>query len=262
MELIDYIESKRDDHLNELKEFLRIPSVSTKSEHKPDIERAARWVAEKLRAAGLEKRRNRSHEDAPACLRRIAARPRASRPFSSMVTTTCSRRSRSICGPLPHSNPPSATAIFSAAARPTTKDRSTSTSRRSRPCERVSGKLPINVKVMIEGEEEVGSVNLWDFVRQNRDAAEGRCARGLRHVHAREGRSLDHIRPARLELLSDRNHGPGAGSSLGSFRWRRSESDHDPCRDDRQAARQEFPRADSGLLRSMSSHFRARSARR
>src|SRR5580700_4390349 len=55
MELIGYIDSKRDDHLNELKEFLRIPSVSTKGEHKPDIERAAHWVAEKLRAAGMQK---------------------------------------------------------------------------------------------------------------------------------------------------------------------------------------------------------------
>src|ERR1700675_30937 len=54
MNLREYIESRRDEHLNELKEFLRIPSVSTKSEHKPDIERAAHWVAEKLRAAGLE----------------------------------------------------------------------------------------------------------------------------------------------------------------------------------------------------------------
>jgi len=52
MNLIDYIESKREEHLNELKEFLRIPSVSTKSEHKPDIERAAQWVADKLRTAG------------------------------------------------------------------------------------------------------------------------------------------------------------------------------------------------------------------
>src|SRR6202046_4184341 len=54
MDLIDYIESRREENLNELKEFLRIPSVSTKSEHKPDIEKAAQWVAEKLRAAGLE----------------------------------------------------------------------------------------------------------------------------------------------------------------------------------------------------------------
>jgi acetylornithine deacetylase/succinyl-diaminopimelate desuccinylase-like protein len=54
MELIDYIESKRENHLEELEEFLRIPSVSAKSEHKPDIEKAASWVADKLRLAGLE----------------------------------------------------------------------------------------------------------------------------------------------------------------------------------------------------------------
>src|SRR5271168_5463294 len=54
MELIEYIESRREEHLKELEEFLRIPSVSAQSEHKPDIERAAKWVAEKLRAAGLD----------------------------------------------------------------------------------------------------------------------------------------------------------------------------------------------------------------
>src|SRR5712692_5574960 len=54
MDLTQYIESKRDAHLNELFEFLRIPSVSTKSEHKADIGRAARWVEDKLRGAGLQ----------------------------------------------------------------------------------------------------------------------------------------------------------------------------------------------------------------
>src|SRR5579859_6509023 len=55
MGVIEHIESKQSEHLEELKELLRIPSVSAKSEHRPDIERAARWVAEKLRAAGLER---------------------------------------------------------------------------------------------------------------------------------------------------------------------------------------------------------------
>src|SRR6202142_3033480 len=55
MSFLDYIESHRDQNLAELTEFLRIPSVSTKSEHKPDIERAANWLAEKLRDAGMEK---------------------------------------------------------------------------------------------------------------------------------------------------------------------------------------------------------------
>ncbi len=31
---------------------------------------------------------------------------------------------------------------------------------------KTAGKLPINLKVMIEGEEEVGSVSLWDFVKR------------------------------------------------------------------------------------------------
>src|ERR1700737_3192595 len=54
MNLTDYIDSKRDEHLSELFEFLKIPSVSAQSDHKPDIERAAKWVADRLGAAGLE----------------------------------------------------------------------------------------------------------------------------------------------------------------------------------------------------------------
>src|SRR5260370_15103526 len=55
MNLAEFIEGQRDHHLAELCEFLRIPSVSAKSEHKPDIERGARWVADHLRAAGFKK---------------------------------------------------------------------------------------------------------------------------------------------------------------------------------------------------------------
>src|SRR5215831_11935468 len=54
MNLAEFIEEKRDQHLEELCDFLRIPTVSAKSEHKPDIEKGARWVAERLRAAGFE----------------------------------------------------------------------------------------------------------------------------------------------------------------------------------------------------------------
>jgi acetylornithine deacetylase/succinyl-diaminopimelate desuccinylase-like protein len=33
----------------------------------------------------------------------------------------------------------------------------------------VNGKFPINVKILIEGEEEVGSVSLWDYVQKNKE---------------------------------------------------------------------------------------------
>src|SRR6201990_1265469 len=35
--------------------------------------------------------------------------------------------------------------------------------------QKVNGKFPINVKVLIEGEEEVGSVSLWDYVQKNKE---------------------------------------------------------------------------------------------
>src|SRR5437868_14137353 len=54
MTLAEFIDSHRDQNLAELNDFLRIPSVSAKSEHKPDIERAARWVADNLRSAGFQ----------------------------------------------------------------------------------------------------------------------------------------------------------------------------------------------------------------
>ena len=168
MNLIEYIESRRDENLNELKEFLRIPSVSTKSEHKADIERAAHWVAEKLRAAGLEN-----------------------------VEITPTKMHPLVYGESLHA-PGKPTILFyghydvqpaepldlwtSPAFEPTVRDgklfgRGTADDKGQvhihikalEALKHQDGKLPLNVKVMIEGEEEVGSVSLWDFVQSNRE---------------------------------------------------------------------------------------------
>src|SRR5438270_598947 len=49
-----YFEQHRDEYLEGLKTFLRIPSISTLSEHKPDIRKAAEFVRESLEKAGLD----------------------------------------------------------------------------------------------------------------------------------------------------------------------------------------------------------------
>lgn len=49
-----YFQNNREQHLNELKELLAIPSISALSEHKADVNRAAAWLEEKLKSAGLE----------------------------------------------------------------------------------------------------------------------------------------------------------------------------------------------------------------
>lgn len=53
-EALRYLESHRDDFIRRLFDFLRIPSVSTLPEHQADIERAAGWCADLLRGAGLQ----------------------------------------------------------------------------------------------------------------------------------------------------------------------------------------------------------------
>lgn len=50
-----YLEEHRQQHLDELFDLLRIPSVSALPEHQGDIQRAAEWVADKLRAIGVPK---------------------------------------------------------------------------------------------------------------------------------------------------------------------------------------------------------------
>ncbi|MGM1046086.1 MAG: dipeptidase [Bacillota bacterium] len=49
-----YFAEHRETHLNELKEWLSIPSISALSEHKDDVAKAAEWLADKLTVAGLE----------------------------------------------------------------------------------------------------------------------------------------------------------------------------------------------------------------
>jgi acetylornithine deacetylase/succinyl-diaminopimelate desuccinylase-like protein len=53
---MNYYEQHHDAYLEGLKTFLRIPSISTLSEHKPDIQRAAEFVRGELDAPGWSRR--------------------------------------------------------------------------------------------------------------------------------------------------------------------------------------------------------------
>ena len=51
---VDFARSNQKRFLGELKDLLRIPSVSTLEEHKPDVQKAAEFVADDLRRIGME----------------------------------------------------------------------------------------------------------------------------------------------------------------------------------------------------------------
>ena len=47
------IDREKGRYLAELKEYLRIPSISTDPDYKGDVDRCADWLVGKLQAAGL-----------------------------------------------------------------------------------------------------------------------------------------------------------------------------------------------------------------
>ena len=59
-----YLTAQRARHRTELDEFLRIPSVSAKSEHREDMQRAATWLVDRMIEAGLQILLNIDHRGA------------------------------------------------------------------------------------------------------------------------------------------------------------------------------------------------------
>lgn len=55
--VLQRVDSRRDDHLEELKDYLRIPSISTDPEYRDDVLRCSDWLVGKMEAAGLSAER-------------------------------------------------------------------------------------------------------------------------------------------------------------------------------------------------------------
>ena len=51
--ILGYLDSHRDEHVDQLVEFLKIPSISSQSDHDQDTRRAASFVADELKELGL-----------------------------------------------------------------------------------------------------------------------------------------------------------------------------------------------------------------
>src|SRR6202158_4456453 len=167
MNLSDYIDGHRDQHLAELCEFLRIPSVSAKSEHKPDIERGANWVAGNLRAAGFK-----NIEIVPTGLHPLVYAESLEAPGKPTVLFY-GHYDVQPAEPLelwtsPAFQPESRNGNLYGRGTADDKGQVHIHLKALQSLHKINGKLPINIKVLIEGEEEVGSVSLWDYVQANK----------------------------------------------------------------------------------------------
>jgi acetylornithine deacetylase/succinyl-diaminopimelate desuccinylase-like protein len=153
--------------VEELKAFLRFPSISTQPEHAPDLDSCAEWLREKLSSIGLET----AIHSTPGSPVVIAATPR-----DPAKRTVLIYGHYDVQPPEPlegWTTPPFEPRIEEGRiyARGASDNKGQILAHILGVAEtlREKGSLPVNVIFLIEGEEEIGSPNLEEFLREHRE---------------------------------------------------------------------------------------------
>lgn len=154
--------------LDELKEFVSIPSISTDPSAEADIQRAAEWVAERLRSMEIDNvqifptprhpvvygESLKAGSDKPTALFYGHYDVQPPEPLDLWLSPPFepTQRGENLYG-RGASDMKGQVIVFLSAMQATVK----------------AGELPINVKFIIEGEEEIGSPNLAQFIESHKN---------------------------------------------------------------------------------------------
>ena len=166
--VIEYIEKNHDRYLEELKEFLKIPSVSTDASHAQDVKNAAEYVGQQLQKAGME---------------RVEIFPTPGHPIVYGERITNEEKPTVLVYGHYDVQPVDPIELWqSPPFEPTVRDgelyaRGAADDKgqmfihfKSAEAYIECGKqLPVNIKYLIEGEEEIGSPNLNSFIDSHSD---------------------------------------------------------------------------------------------
>ncbi|WP_442593602.1 dipeptidase [Neobacillus sp. D3-1R] len=166
--IVTYLSENREKHLNELKEFLAIPSISSLPEHKEDVQKAAQWMANSLTGIGMEKVEIHQTKGHPVVTGEWL------KAEGSPTVLIYGHYDVQPVDPL-HlwDSPPFEAEIRNEKiyARGSSDDKGQVFMhvKALQAILETTGTLPINVKFLIEGEEEVGSPNLPSFVEEHKE---------------------------------------------------------------------------------------------
>ena len=166
--VLDHIDAQHDRSREELFEFLRIPSVSARSEHRDDTRRAAAWLQDRMRDIGLETSLHDTDghpivlgewrgngEDAPTLLiygHYDVQPPEPLDEWSSPPFEPTERDGRIYARGSADDKGQLYMHVKALEALAATRDR-----------------LPVNLVLLAEGEEEIGSPHLVPFVDEHRE---------------------------------------------------------------------------------------------
>ncbi|MEW5718355.1 MAG: M20/M25/M40 family metallo-hydrolase [Chloroflexota bacterium] len=164
---IQYARNNRERYLAELKELLAIPSISTLSQHKPDIQRAAEWLTKQIAGMGFQNVAILPTTGHPAVYGEYLRAPGKPtilvyghydvQPVDPLNEWTTPPFEPTVRGEN----------IFARGA----SDNKGQIFAAIKALEALSKNegLPLNVKFLIEGEEEIGSPSMATFVAQHKD---------------------------------------------------------------------------------------------
>jgi len=167
--IIKYIETNKERYLEELKDFLRIPSISNEEANKGDIIKAAAWLESHLKIIGMENVKVFETEGHPIV---YCDWLKAGNDVPTVIVY--GHYDVQPVDPLElWTDPPfepvvKGNKIF---ARGSADDKGQIFIHiKSLEAHlKNNGKLPVNIKVIFEGEEEIGSVNLGKFIEAEKE---------------------------------------------------------------------------------------------
>jgi acetylornithine deacetylase/succinyl-diaminopimelate desuccinylase-like protein len=168
---ITYAEQHQTEFLDDLKTWLRIPSISTKDDHKPYVRQAAEWVADHCRALGFTRVEifdTARHPivyaewlgagDAPTVLAygHYDVQPAGDEAKWTMTDGKAFE-------PQVHDG------ILYGRGSADDKGQVFMHLKTFEALMKTTGTFPINLKLLLEGEEEIGSTNLVPFIENHKD---------------------------------------------------------------------------------------------
>ncbi len=163
---VAYVNNHRDALLDDLKAFLRIPSISTLPKHKADMRRAAQFVAEQMKAAGMKRTKQiRAIEGHPALVygESLAA---PGKPTVLMYGHYDVQPVDPISlWQSPPFEPEVRNGNIYARGAVDDKGQMLALLKAVEAITQTEGALPVNVKVLIEGEEECGGAAIEAYVK-------------------------------------------------------------------------------------------------
>ncbi|MEE9187055.1 MAG: dipeptidase, partial [Bacteroidota bacterium] len=166
--IINYVEANRDRYLKELFEFLEIPSISTTKEHAADVRRCAEWVADHMSGVGMQN---------------VQVYPTAGHPIVYSEWLGAPGKPTVLFYGHYDVQPPDPVNLWTSPPfQPTIRGENLYARGSADDKGQVfihlkgveaymqnEGGLPCNLKMLIEGEEEVGSANLETFVKEHKE---------------------------------------------------------------------------------------------